>query len=145
MGEFDPDDELDELRERRLEELRERATGRDASPTGGGTGQSPDEPVHVEGAEQFRELVGAHDLALVDFHADWCGPCKMLEPVVDELAAETDAAVLKVDVDAHQGLARDHQVQGVPTLLIYAHGEPVERVVGVTEKHDLAAKIEAAA
>jgi len=64
-----------------------------------------DEPVHVEGQSQLDELVDTGGVVLADFYADWCGPCQMLEPVVEKLAAETDATVAKVDVDANQRLA----------------------------------------
>jgi thioredoxin 1 len=124
-------DDIDAIRERKREQLQEQAT----AP------ESTGEPVHVENAEQFEELTGT-GVVLVDFYADWCGPCKMLEPTVAELAAETDASVLKVDVDAHQAIAQQYQVQGVPTLYLFADGEPVERMVGVQDKGTLSGLIE---
>ena len=79
---------------------------------------------------------------LADFYADWCGPCQMLEPVVESVAADTDATVATVDVDANQGLAAEHGVRGVPTLLLFADGEPVERLVGMQEEARLRSVIE---
>jgi thioredoxin 1 len=67
----------------------------------------------------------------------------MLEPTVEDVAAETEAAVAKVDIDAHQNLAAQYQVQGVPTLYLFVDGEPADRMVGVQEKHTLVEKIEA--
>ena len=99
-------------------------------------------PVHVESADHLDELVSANDVVLVDFHADWCGPCKMLEPTVEEIAAETDAVVAKVDIDELQDVARANGVRSVPTLQFYAGGEQAERVVGVQGKDDLVAIIE---
>lgn len=131
----DTDDELEEIREQKIEELAEQTAVPDAP-------ESPDEPVHVQGEAHLSELVGEHDAVLVDFYADWCGPCKTLEPVVEELAAETPATVAKVDVDAHQGLAGEYGVQGVPTLYLFADGEPVERMVGVQTKAALEGLIE---
>ncbi|WP_255149808.1 thioredoxin [Halorarius halobius] len=122
------DDELESIRDQKREELSSRA-------------ETPDEPVHVEGQSHLEELVGENDVVLVDFYADWCGPCKMLEPTVEELAAETDAAVAKVDIDAHQALAQQYRVQGVPTLYLFAGGEPVDEMVGVQEKSTLEGKI----
>jgi len=98
---------------------------------------APSEPIRVDSAEHFAETVSGHDVVLVDFYADWCGPCKMLEPTVEALAAETDAAVAKVDVDAHQGLAAEYGVQGVPTLLLFADGDVAEQMVGVQRKEAL--------
>ena len=100
------------------------------------------EPIHVESVEQFEELTG-EGLVLVDYYADWCGPCKMLEPTVEELAAEVDdLTVLKVDVDEFQGLAQDAGVRGIPALQFFLDGEPAERLVGVQEKSDLVRVIE---
>jgi len=100
------------------------------------------EPIHVESADHLAELVAEHDVVLVDYYADWCGPCKMLEPTVEEIAAETDAAVLKVDIDELQDLAKEKGIRSVPTLQFYADGEQVEQVIGVQDKDDLVAIIE---
>jgi len=126
-------DELDEIREQKAEELREGADGGADAPT---------EPIHVDGADHFEEVLTEYDTVLVDFYADWCGPCKMLEPTIEALAAESDAAVAKVDVDAHQMLASQYQVQGVPTMILFAGGEAVEQVVGVRDQDSLAQLIE---
>jgi thioredoxin 1 len=99
-------------------------------------------PIHIESQEHFDDLVAEHDVVLVDYHADWCGPCKMLEPTVEEIAAETDAVVLKVDIDEHQSLAQKAGVRSVPTLEFYKNGEQAERVIGVQDKDDLVDIIE---
>ena len=122
-------EDIEEIRAKKREELEARAG-------------SPNEPVTVTGADHLEELLAENHVALVDFYADWCGPCKMLEPTVEELAAETGAAVLKVDIDAHQAIAQQYQVQGVPTLYLFVDGEPADRMVGVQEKATLANKIE---
>jgi thioredoxin 1 len=96
----------------------------------------PGEPIHVESGEHLDELVAEHDVVLVDFHADWCGPCKMLEPTVEEIAAETDVAVLKIDIDELQDVAREAGVRSVPTLQFYKGGEEAKRVIGVQDKDD---------
>lgn len=108
------------------------------------TAQAPDEPIHVDGEQHYQSVREEYDVVLVDFYADWCGPCKMLEPVVEELATETDAAVAKVDVDAHQELAAQYGVRGVPTVVVLAESEVVEQVVGVRDKSHYAALIEQA-
>jgi len=116
-------DELEEIRAQKAEEL--------ASPG------SPGEPVHLADDVDFEAFVADHDVVLVDFYADWCGPCQQLEPVVESVAAETEAAVLKVDVDVRQELAADHGVRSIPTLLVFAGGEQVERLVGLQQESQL--------
>jgi thioredoxin 1 len=123
-------EDIDEIREQKKEELAARAG-------------SPEEPVHIDSAAHLEEVLEDNHVVLVDFYADWCGPCKMLEPTVEEIAAETDAAVAKVDIDALQNLAREYQVQGVPTLYLFVDGETADRMVGVQDKATLVQKIEA--
>jgi len=117
-------DDIDDVRERRRAELRE----------SGQTPATPDEPVYIDGAAELQELVSEHNAVLVDFHADWCGPCQMLEPTLESLAADENTVVAKVDVDANQELAAEHGVQGVPNVILFADGEPTERVVGVRDE-----------
>ena len=112
--------EEDEIRERKAAEYREQRT-------------APEEPVHVAGPDHFQELIGS-GVVLVDFYADWCGPCKMPEPVVESIAAETATTVLTVDVDSQQALARDYDIQGVPTLFLFVDGEQVEHLVGAQDE-----------
>lgn len=100
------------------------------------------EPVHVDGPEAFESAINTHDVVLVDFYADWCGPCKMLAPTLEEIAEETTATIVKVDVDANQQLAAEHGVRSIPTLKLYAGGELVEEMVGVQEKERLVELIE---
>lgn len=134
----DSDDELAAIRAQRREELA--AELGDGGEEGTAT---PSEPIHVESADHFRAVLADHDVVLVDFHAEWCGPCKMLEPVVEELARETGAAVAKVDIDAHQQLASAHGVRSVPTLKVFANGEQATRLVGAQPKDRLRSAIEA--
>lgn len=85
---------------------------------------------HLEPGDSLEDAVGTDETVIVDFHATWCGPCKQMEPVLEALAESTDARVVKVDVDQNQELAAQFQVRGVPTILIYADGDQVERLVG---------------
>jgi thioredoxin 1 len=105
-------------------------------------GVATDEPVHVGSADELDDLVAEYDVVVADFYADWCGPCRALEPMVERLAAETDAVVAKVDVDVHQRLATDYGVRGVPTLVHFAGGEQVDRTVGVPAEATLRSTVE---
>lgn len=82
---------------------------------------------------EFDAAVEAAPLALVDFWAGWCGPCRMLAPLVDQLAAEYDGKVLvgKVDVDSEPELARRFGVMSIPTVVVLKNGQEVDRLVGV--------------
>ncbi len=84
-------------------------------------------------------------VTLIDFWAEWCGPCKMIAPAIDELAAAYDgkANITKVNVDEEGELAQKFGVASIPTLLILKDGEEVNRFVGVTPKDDLAKAIDA--
>jgi thioredoxin 1 len=81
---------------------------------------------------------------LVDFWAEWCGPCKMISPVLDELATEYDgrAKIGKVNVDEQQSLAAQYRVSSIPTLLFFKKGEVADQIVGARSKRDLKASLD---
>ncbi len=92
----------------------------------------------------FEEEVLKSDLpVLVDFWAEWCGPCRMIGPIVDEISGELQGKlkVAKVNVDEAQDLAGSYQVMSIPTLLLFKGGEPVEQIVGAMSKDQLLEKI----
>ncbi len=95
-------------------------------------------------ASELNELLSHKGVVLADFSATWCGPCRAMEPVVERLAAHFAgrADVVKVDVDQAGELASTYGVRGVPTFLLFANGQVVERVVGATSETALAAVIE---
>ncbi|SEO80649.1 thioredoxin [Halogranum amylolyticum] len=99
-------------------------------------------PIHVEDEAHLERLVDENDVVLVDFYADWCGPCKMLEPTLEEIAAETDAVVAKVDIEELQEFAQSQGIRSVPTLKFFANGEEAKTVVGVQDKADLVDVVE---
>lgn len=82
------------------------------------------------------EVLEWHQPVLVDFTAVWCGPCKMLDPIVKQLAQEWDGKVkvVKVDVDDNQDLAMSFKIMGVPTLMLFVKGQPVHRISGYQPK-----------
>ncbi len=132
-------EEIEEIRRQKLAELRNQA---ETGGAGESDWQSPSEPIHLDGGAELSDTVAEHDVVLADFYADWCGPCQMLEPVVETIAAETDAAVAKIDIDANQQLAAEYGVQGVPTLVLFASGQPAERLVGMQDEAQLRSVIE---
>ena len=132
-------DERERIREQKRKELIEEHSNRSPDDTSDGEtgGGTPSEPIEIESQEHFEEVTSKYDLVLVDCYADWCGPCQMMEPTIESLAAESAAAVAKVDVDAHQGLAGQLGAQSIPTLIVFADGKPVERVVGAQDRATL--------
>lgn len=84
-----------------------------------------------------RDVLQSETDVLVDFSATWCGPCKMLEPVLAVLAKERSLRVVKVDIDASPGLVSRYGVRGAPTLILFRNGEPIRKHIGATSKQRL--------
>jgi len=100
--------------------------------------------IHVTDAD-FEEVVLKSDVpVLVDFWAEWCGPCKMIGPIVEELSVEYEgrAKMVKVDVDNNSGTSMNYGIRNIPTLLFFKGGEIVDKQVGVVAKAALAEKID---
>lgn len=94
--------------------------------------------------EKFDDLIQSKNPVLVDFFAEWCGPCKIMKPILEELKQQLgdDVQIVKIDVDKDEDLAELYRIQSVPTLVIFKEGEVVWRESGVVQVKELKAMIE---
>lgn len=103
-------------------------------------------PIHVKSDEFEAKVLKAQGPVVVDFWAEWCGPCRLLAPVINQLAEEYDGRIqfVEVDVDENPDVAMSYGVEGIPTLVLFNHGEVIDRIVGYLPKPKLAQQLEAA-
>jgi thioredoxin 1 len=100
--------------------------------------------VNLTEANFVQEVTNSPVPVLVDFWAEWCGPCKMIAPILDEIAGEYDGRLKigKVNIDEQQNLASQHGIRAIPTLLLFKNGEVADQIVGLRSKRDLKANID---
>ena len=100
-------------------------------------------PLHVTDRTFDAEVLTSEIPVLTDFWAEWCSPCKMVAPILDEIAEEYDGElkIAKLDVDENSHTARRYGVKSIPTLILFTHGQPVERLVGAMPKEQLLSRI----
>jgi thioredoxin 1 len=98
----------------------------------------------VNETEFQQEVLDSSMPVLVDFTAEWCGPCKMLSPIVDEIANQYEGKlrVVKVDADANQQVMQQYGILGLPTLMLFKNGEAVERITGFKTKEKILGKLD---
>ena len=133
------DEELDEIRIRKMEQLKRKFIN------GGNkmVENLPNAPVTITDAD-IDEAVKKYDTIVVDCWAPWCGPCRMVAPIIDELAKEMQGKVVfgKLNVDENPETSMKHQIMSIPTLLVFNNGNLVERLVGAYPKEELKKKLE---
>ena len=98
--------------------------------------------MEIINSDNFEEKVtNTNGIVLVDFFATWCGPCRMLTPVLEEVSEETDAKIYKVDIDKSEDLSRKFGIMVVPTMIIFKDGKEPEKFSGYMQKEDILAKL----
>jgi thioredoxin 1 len=124
-------DELERIREKKMQEMAAR-------------NDWPSEPVNVND-DNINDFIRRYGLALVDCWAPWCGPCRMMSPVIDALAKDLQGKVAfaKLNTDENQRTAMRYTIEAIPTLLVFKDGELVDRWVGARPKEDLARRLQA--
>ncbi|MDA0989628.1 MAG: thioredoxin [Verrucomicrobia bacterium] len=100
-------------------------------------------PIDVDAENWTRDVIDSETPVLVDFWAEWCGPCRTLSPIVEELAEELvgKITIAKVDVDQMPHLASQFEVRSIPTLVLMVNGEEEERVIGLANKHEIQVRL----
>lgn len=101
------------------------------------------EPIKISLENFEREVKNSNVPVIVDFYANWCGPCKMMSTIIDEIAKEINgkAKVGKINVDENQELAIEYQVMSIPTIIIFKDGEESKRLVGLRDKKEILSEI----
>jgi thioredoxin 1 len=108
---------------------------------------NPNEPIHVSEDSFDIAVLKSPVPVLVDFWATWCGPCKMISPILDEIAREQGdkVRIAKIDVDQNPALAARFNIRGIPAMLLFQNGELKETIVGLTGKQNIVSKLAALA
>ncbi|MCD6469032.1 MAG: thioredoxin [Thermoplasmata archaeon] len=129
-------DELEILRRKKLEELQQKFSKGDNVP------EYPDKPVHVTDKD-LDAVVSKYNLVVVDCWAEWCAPCLMIAPAIEEMAKEMKGKVVfaKLNVDENQLTAMKYQIMSIPTLMVFKNGKLVDKIIGAMPKPMLKAKL----
>ncbi|UCE16437.1 MAG: thioredoxin [Candidatus Bathyarchaeota archaeon] len=130
------DEELEKIKRAKLQEMMKRVDGKKQEKS------ALSKPVEVTD-ETFKETIHNHPLVVVDCWAPWCGPCRMVAPVIEELAQDYAGKILfgKLNVDENPKVAMQYQTMSIPTLLVFKNGKLVDRIVGAMPRQMLEPKI----
>jgi len=131
-------DELEEIRKKKLEEMKKRYLD-----GGKQMEDMPKTPLTITDAN-FNESIGKYDTVVVDCWAPWCGPCRMIGPVIEELAQELQGKIVfgKLNVDDNKTTAMNYGIMSIPSLLVFKGGEHVDTIIGAVPKQQLQSKLE---
>ncbi len=115
-------DEIEKIRKKKMEELMKKMI----------------KPIKVDNSN-FEEVINSNENVVVDFWAEWCGPCKILAPIIDELAKEYTGKVVfaKLNVDEARNIAIDYGISAIPTLIFFKNGKPVDALIGVLTRGEI--------
>ena len=129
------DEELEKIRQAKLREMMKKSKSFEEEAL-------INKPVEVTDAT-FNETVQNHPLVVIDCWAAWCGPCRMIAPVIEELAREYAGKVVfgKLDVDKNRAVTMQYQIMSIPTLMVFSHGKLVDRIMGALPKPVLEAQV----
>jgi thioredoxin 1 len=133
--ENEKDEELERIRQAKLREMMNKSRSIEEEAL-------MNKPVEVTDAT-FSETVQNHPLVVIDCWAAWCGPCKMIAPIIEELALEYAGKVVfgKLDVDKNRAVSMQYQIMSIPTLMVFRHGKLVDKIMGALPKPVLEARI----
>ena len=133
---MEQDEELKRIREKKLRELMKKASETKEKKL------ASNKRIELTDAK-FREMIQNHPLVVVDCWAPWCAPCRMVAPILEELAREYAGRISfgKLNVDENQSVALEHQIMSIPTLLVFKNGKLVDRIIGAIPKKILEPKI----
>jgi thioredoxin 1 len=90
----------------------------------------------------FNEAIGTNELVLIDFWAEWCGPCKKVSPILDEISEQTGLLVGKLNIDENPEKTQEYSIHSIPTMVLFMNGKPVHTVLGAKPKHVLLKELE---